>query len=72
MESKRPSALLEWSGAGEGRVEVYRDAELLATVVNAQSYADSALRSLRGTVTYQVCESEGGRCSNISKLRLGK
>jgi PKD repeat protein len=60
----RKTTDLEWSGASGGEVEIYRDGVLIATPDNNGSYHDATNIRGGGSLTYQVCDTEGSICSN--------
>ena len=55
---------LTWSGASGTNVEIYRDGQLLTTTANDGAYTDATTFKGGGSLTYQVCETGGGACSN--------
>lgn len=57
-------ANLTWSGASGGSVDIYRDGGFLTTTANDGAYQDATSFKGSGSMTYQVCETGGGACSN--------
>ena len=55
---------LTWSGANSIRIDIYRNAVVVATVRNRGTYADSTGDTGRAKYTYQVCEAGTQICSN--------
>lgn len=56
-------ALLRWSPADGGQVNVLRNGSVIATVPDNGKYRD-IVGDNGGTFTYQVCETDSGDCSN--------
>lgn len=71
-QAKRSFARLDWTGVDNGQLTILRNGRQLATVSNINEFTDRSLKGLYGSVSYKVCEAASGRCSNITKLRLGK
>nr|NIO85788.1 PKD domain-containing protein [Candidatus Aminicenantes bacterium]NIQ71681.1 PKD domain-containing protein [Candidatus Aminicenantes bacterium]NIT27715.1 PKD domain-containing protein [Candidatus Aminicenantes bacterium] len=61
---------LTWSGATGVNVNIYRDGVLIATTANDGSYTDNLGRGVKGTFTYQVCETDGSVCSNVATITI--
>jgi Zn-dependent metalloprotease/PKD repeat protein len=61
---------LTWSGATGANVNIYRNGDLIATVANNGSYTDNLGRGVKGTFTYQVCETDGSVCSNVASITI--
>jgi len=57
---------LTWSGASTGNVEIWRDGNLITTTANDGAHTDLTGLKGSGTLTYQLCETGGGGCSNLS------
>ena len=60
----RKNVDLEWSGATEPNVDIYRDGELITTTSNDGAYTDITTSVGGGSYTYQVCEEGTFTCSN--------
>jgi hypothetical protein len=58
---------LSWTGATGTNVNIYRNGDLIATTANDGAYTDS-LGKVKGTFTYQVCETDGSDCSNQASV----
>jgi PKD repeat protein len=61
----RKTTDLEWSGASNGSIEIYRDGILITTTENDGFYIDATNSRGGGSFTYQVCEIGGSFCSNV-------
>jgi len=72
VDHKRSTALLEWSGARDDRLTVFRDGQRVATVRDLGKFLDREVKASGPSVRYRVCETSGERCSNPVKLMLGK
>jgi PKD repeat protein len=72
VDHKRSTALLEWSGARDDRLTVFRDGQRVATVRDLGKFFDREVKASGPSVRYRVCETSGERCSNPVKLMLGK
>ena len=57
---------LSWSGASGTNVDIYRDGAFLTTTANDGAYTDATNFKGGGSLTYQVCETGGGACSNTA------
>jgi hypothetical protein len=55
---------LSWSGAAGSQVDIYREGSFLTTTANDGVYTDVTTFKGGGSLTYQVCETGGGACSN--------
>jgi hypothetical protein len=55
---------LTWSPADGGSINVLRNGSVIGTT-NDDGSAKSKLASHTGTITYQVCETDTGNCSNV-------
>lgn len=62
----RVSVDLSWSGAATGSVDIYRDGAYLTTTSNDGAYTDVTGKKGGGSITYQMCETGGGACSNTA------
>lgn len=61
---------LSWSGASTANVDVYRDGALIATVANDGAWTHATTIKGGGSYDYQVCETGGGACSNVSTVNF--
>jgi PKD repeat protein/lysophospholipase L1-like esterase len=59
---------LNWSGASTSNVEIFRNGNSVWVTANDGSYQDSANKQANGAYTYQVCETDGGACSNLETV----
>lgn len=59
---------LTWSGATSTNVDIYRDGQLIATVVNSGAYTDSTNNRGQGSYSYQVCEEGSSTCSSEANV----
>jgi hypothetical protein len=59
-----------WAGATTSTVDIFRNGSLLATVPNSGSYKETFSNSVKGNLTYKVCNSGGGPCSNEVTIKL--
>ncbi len=55
---------LEWDGAEGSQVDIIREGSLLTTTDNNGEYTDSTNFNGSGSLTYQVCETDGSECSD--------
>jgi hypothetical protein len=62
---------LFWTGATSTNVDIYRDALLIATVPQTNSYTDSTGQKGNATFIYTVCEANTQNCSNQVSVRFG-
>ena len=61
----KSKVFLNWSPAeNDGTINVLRDGAVIATVPDSGSAKDKLKRASGTTHTYQVCETDGGGCSN--------
>ena len=62
---------LSWTGASGGLVEIHRDGSLLTTTANDGAYTDATNNRGGGrTYVYQLCETDGGACSNTATVNF--
>jgi hypothetical protein len=59
---------LTWSGATSNQIDVYRNAILIVTTENDDSYIDSTGDTGRARYTYRVCEAGTSTCSNAATV----
>ena len=59
-----------WAGATTSTVDIFRNGSLLVTAPNSGSYKETFATSVKGTLTYKVCNSGGGPCSNEVSIKL--
>jgi hypothetical protein len=59
-----------WAGATTSTVDIFRNGSLLVTVPNSGSYTETFPSSVKGNLTYKVCNSGGGPCSNEVSIKL--
>ena len=60
-------ALLRWSPADGGEINVLRDGNVIATTPDDGKYRD-VIGNTGGTFSYQVCETDTGNCSNTIQV----
>ena len=61
----KSKVFLNWSPAeNDGTINVLRDGTVIANVPDSGSAKDKLKRASGTTHTYQVCETDGGGCSN--------
>ncbi len=60
---------LTWSPANGGDMNVLRNGKNIGTTVDDGS-ARSKVGNHTGTITYQVCETDTGACSNEVSVRV--
>lgn len=56
---------LSWAGANSANVDIVRDGNVVATTANSGSWSES-LGKGGGVYVYQVCETDGGPCSDTA------
>jgi len=61
---------LTWTGASASNIDVYRNGNVIATVPNTGSYADSTGVTGRASFTYMVCDAGTNTCSNTVRVRF--
>jgi plastocyanin len=61
---------LTWTGASGSNIDVYRNGNVIATVPNTGSFADSTGVTGRASFTYMVCDAGTNTCSNIVRVRF--
>ena len=62
--------VLAWSPADGGTVNILRNGAVIGTAPDNGS-AQNKIGNRRGDLTYQVCETDSGDCSNEVSVRIG-
>ncbi len=70
LKRKRLRVTVNWHGATSNNVRVFRNGSLVALTANDGSYNDAANKQNGNTFIYQVCETNGGICSNAETVNF--